>query len=344
MGVTVQTGVSALQNIYTNPNATQIQVNSEDQRPTNVPLGFDFPYFGKVFNQSWMSENGAVTFKNPGNYTFCCNGLPLTSVRNSLFDYTIYPLWTDLTTKGGGKMYTLGQPGSMTYGWYDMREYGTQNRNSFELSLREDGTFKTSMSGAIVSSHSVASGFTGDLSKGERYQAFYKHVDGLQDKSMTWSYGKLPEIEAPKVTEVVTEVKEKRSVFDYSIATIEAIPVLRSIDFAGNDLLRSAMRSNRNEERETENKKSRESKKEENDDNPFLSAAVQNATMSILSFNNPLVLSMYSKPMMDAPFYRDRGVYRNQKVVDNARSERQLKALNEGFYGQIVEQQWELKK
>jgi len=40
-------------------------------------------------------------------------------------------------------------------------------------------------------------------------------------------------------------------------------------------------------------------------------------------------------------FYRDQGIYRNQRVVDNARAMRALQ--NDGKMKQMIESQWDLK-
>ena len=107
-----------------------------------------------------------------------------------------------------------------------------------------------------------------------------------------------------------------------------------------------AMRNNTSNEEERQEKRREKNDVKENDsslsdgDNYFVNTAVQNASMSILSFNNPLVLSLYSKPMPDAPFYRDRGVYRNQRVIDNERASRALQS--EGMHKALVDQQWNL--
>ena len=52
LSVTVGTGANALplQNIQNNPNA--VNITQGDDNYTNVPLGFDFPYWGRTFTQN----------------------------------------------------------------------------------------------------------------------------------------------------------------------------------------------------------------------------------------------------------------------------------------------------
>lgn len=339
MVVTVNTGPVQLQNLNNNPNAVNLTTVVEDARLSQVPIGFDFPYMGKSFGNSWMSENGVVTFKNPGDYTFCCNGLPIKSLNNSMFDDTIFPLWSNWSTQKGGSMYTLQNGGERTYGWYNMNESGSNNRASFELSLKQDGTFKTALSGAVVSLHQVSSGFTGDVLRGEKYQVHYGTAGTFGEKSLSWDYGKMPEIiikpfeETPKAT---VEAKPLYELTPVSLASVNGI------NFSGFDILRSSIVKSNKDEREDREKKE-ELKKDEggSSDNTLVDAKEQMDKLNVLSFNNTMVLQMYSKSLKDAPFYKDKGVYVGQKVVDNERATKALQS--EGKYKEIIDKQWELK-
>lgn len=174
LSVTVMTGQSTgqLQDLKNNPLATNVTMGDDSNR--SVPLGFDFPFYGKTFNQSWMYSNGGVSFSGagvPGG--FCCSGLNLTTLRDTSYNYSIVPLWTDLIAIQGGSQYTLGTPTSMTYGWYGVSEYyDASKRSSFEVKIDNTGLLDVKFSGALISSHQVTSGFIGDISKGEYYQNY----------------------------------------------------------------------------------------------------------------------------------------------------------------------------
>jgi hypothetical protein len=174
LSVTVMTGQSTgqLQDLKNNPLATNVTMGDDSNR--SVPLGFDFPYYGKTFNQSWMYSNGGVSFSGgnaPGG--FCCSGLNLATLRDTSYNYSIVPLWTDLIAIQGGSQYTLGTPTSMTYGWYGVSEYyNASKRSTFEVKIDNTGLLDVKFSGALVSSHQVTSGFIGDISKGEYYQYY----------------------------------------------------------------------------------------------------------------------------------------------------------------------------
>jgi len=183
--VTVGVGANsaALADLRTNPAAVNITMGDDDNR--NVPLGFSFPYFNQIFTDSWMHSNGVVSFQNPtltGN--FCCSGLNLTTQTGSGFNYTIMPLWTDLIGSGTNNHYYLRGTNQITYGWYNVNEFGTTNSNSFEVKLDSAGLVDVRLQGALVSAgRLVTSGMTGNLAQGEYFQ--YYHGSGWNTNTPT---------------------------------------------------------------------------------------------------------------------------------------------------------------
>jgi len=157
-----------LQNINNNPAATAHQL--WDDGYANVPLGFTFPFFDKTFNNSTMYSNGTVQFgpHNPGNNTFCCNGITIDRNTPSAYNYSILMMQTDLYGGSGRNHYSLGNSTSMTYGWYDVERLGVpQNKTSFELKIDNTGNIDMRWSGALITMNTPAIGVIGDASKGE---------------------------------------------------------------------------------------------------------------------------------------------------------------------------------
>jgi len=181
LSVTVGTGSAALplQDIRSNPSAVNITSGDDDLR--NVPLGFDFPFYGKVFNNSWAMTNGLVTFQDPwvsGLGGACCEGVNLSTTTDPRYNYTIYGLHTDLYSWNGQNQYYLREANSMTYGWYNLSQCcSAQGGNSFEIKINSSGLVDTRIAGAMINWNRVTSGMAGDLSKGEYYQ--YYHGQGL---------------------------------------------------------------------------------------------------------------------------------------------------------------------
>jgi len=182
--VSVGTGSAALplQNIAGQAGAQHLQLG--DDSSANVPLGFNFPFWGQSFNNSWMYSNGIVSFTTgniPG--AGCCGGADLSGLanqgtRNSQYNYLIAPLWTDLIDTTGNSTWVLKNSTSATYGWYNTREYGTNNQSSFEVNINSSGGMNVRYGGAFVSTgHTVTAGMTGDLSRGEYFQ--YYHGQGF---------------------------------------------------------------------------------------------------------------------------------------------------------------------
>jgi hypothetical protein len=187
LSVTVGTGVNALplQDIRSNPNVVNITSGDDDYR--NVPLGFDFPYWGRTFNNSWAMTNGMVTFVDPtqsGIYGACCSGVDLSTTRDTRWNYSIFAVHTDLYSWNGQNQYYLRENNTMTYGWYNLSQCCSSNGgNSFEIKINSSGGVDTRIAGALVNWNAVTSGMSGDLSKGEYYQ--YYHGQGLNINTTT---------------------------------------------------------------------------------------------------------------------------------------------------------------
>ena len=157
-----------LQNINNNPAATRYQL--WDDGWANVPLGFNFPFFDKTFNNSTMYSNGTVQFgpHNPGNNTFCCNGITIDRNTSSAYNYSILMMQTDMYGASGNNHYSLGDSNSMTYGWYNVERLGDpSNKTSFELKIDKNGGIDMRWTGATISWNTPAIGVIGDASKGE---------------------------------------------------------------------------------------------------------------------------------------------------------------------------------
>jgi hypothetical protein len=158
-----------------------------DDGSVNVPLQFGFPYYGLTFDNSWMYDNGVISFLEPGTpgslSPWQWNSTPLV---NSNGNYFIAPLWTDLYPVQGTSSYTTqGSTQFQRYNWNNLAEYysvwdGTGLRlNSFSVELRPSGEIITNYSSINITASSVTAGTVGNLSQGE-YNQIYHAPAGTQ--------------------------------------------------------------------------------------------------------------------------------------------------------------------
>jgi hypothetical protein len=177
LSVTVGTGTAAVPLTDIRNNANAVNITTWDDSYNNVPLGFDFPFYGKVFNNSWAMTNGLVTFQDPNRSGLggaCCSGVDLRTTTDPRYNYTIYGLHTDLYSWNGQNQYYLREGNTMTYGWYNVSQCcSSQGGNSFEIKINSAGLVDTRIAGASVQWNMVTSGMAGDLSKGEYFQAYH---------------------------------------------------------------------------------------------------------------------------------------------------------------------------
>ena len=136
---TFTVGTDSLINIQNTGTALNL---GDDQMSSMKPLGFDFEFYGSTFDEVNISMNGFFTFQSnfsvPRQRNYLSEVIPATS-----FNYTVYPLWTDLINNGTQNPYikTFGNTSDtdqyFVIGWYNAREYNNSNRNSFEAILYE---------------------------------------------------------------------------------------------------------------------------------------------------------------------------------------------------------------
>lgn len=200
LSLNVMANPQPLQNIHTNPASTAYQL--WDDGFANVPLGFDFPFFGKTFNNSTMYSNGAVQFGAPvngwpENNTFCCNGITIDRNTPSAYNYSILMMQTDMYGASGKNHYSLGTKDTMTYGWYDVERLGDPtNKTSFELKIDSKGGIDMRWTGAVITMNSPAIGVIGDAAKGEFAVIQQGSVPGtFTIPSLSqWTTGQTPDI------------------------------------------------------------------------------------------------------------------------------------------------------
>jgi hypothetical protein len=159
--------------------AQVIQHQISDDGYARVPLQFGFPYYGRVFTESYMFSNGVVGFLNPTNH-WCCTGFDLRTNNGTPFSFAIMPLQTDLINYSG-RFLTEGTPQYQRYKWENISEYGVpQNLNTFGVEIRPSGYIGMHYESVNISPwRPVTIGRTGDV--GEFHQ--YYHGAGFTQGS-----------------------------------------------------------------------------------------------------------------------------------------------------------------
>jgi hypothetical protein len=145
---------------------------ADDGMATNINIGFDFEFYGNIFNTVNISNNGFITFT--GLNSACCQGNPLPS---PFMDNSIMALWTDLISINNVNPYykTDGEFGSryFTVGWYNTLEfYNTDATNTFEITLYEgSNNILFNYENLHVFGHALTAGIQG--TDGQYEQLYY---------------------------------------------------------------------------------------------------------------------------------------------------------------------------
>jgi hypothetical protein len=162
---TFTVGSDPLLNIQSTGTALNL---GDDQMSGMKPLGFDFEFYGSTFDDVNISMNGFFTFQNNFSVSRSRNYLSEVIPATS-FNYTIYPLWTDLINNGTQNPYikTFGNTSDtdqyFVIGWYNAREYNNSNKNSFEAILYETtNVIEFRYDKIDISNHDITIGLQGN--------------------------------------------------------------------------------------------------------------------------------------------------------------------------------------
>lgn len=165
---------------YSNSQPVVTQVMGDDGQ-VNVPLQFGFPYYGQLFNNSWMYDNGVVSFIDPAQpgalSPWSWSAMPFSNQLGA--NYFIAPLWADLAPVAGTTTYTTqGNSQFQRYNWNNLAEYysigGTGLRlNSFSLEIRPSGEIITTYSAINLQTSNVSVGTVGNSANNEFNQVYY---------------------------------------------------------------------------------------------------------------------------------------------------------------------------
>ena len=162
---------------------TMTPLNLGDDATRRISLGFEFEYWGQTFTDVWVSSNGFVSFESAAN--LCCNGLPIEQAQRN----TIYAYWSDLISYTGNPYYRLDE-GSALFGWYGTQEYGTNNLNTFEIGLFDNGNIQFNYGSMSASGRrDFTAGLTGPEAD-DNIPLFYgRNPQFLQNQSGLLTYG-----------------------------------------------------------------------------------------------------------------------------------------------------------
>jgi hypothetical protein len=175
----------------------------DDGTVNGVSIGFDFYYYGNLYDKVNISQNGFISFTSVANG--CCSGQPLPNFselipgNEAFYNYynthnTIFAMWSDLISFSGNPYYQSFE-NKFTVGWYGVEELGSYrqdcafdlfglplfcnnvgpNRFDFEITLHSNndiairyGNFDT----PVNTGRAITSGIQGDQ-PGEFWQIYF---------------------------------------------------------------------------------------------------------------------------------------------------------------------------
>lgn len=224
---------------------TETTYQMGDDSSVYVKLPFTFNYYNKQFTDTWMYDNGIISFLQPGNpnaiQPWQWNSQPLNQVNGNYF---IAPLWVDLTPVGPTKYITQTDGTYMKYIWQDIAEYysawGNWRLNTFNTTLKNDGTIETHYTTINLQTSTISVGTVGDKNAGEYNQIYYSPCCVVTTTGMIPDWTKAgpplppppPPVTPPTETYVPPQVIEEpmAQTTTATVVTIEAEPTVATVN------------------------------------------------------------------------------------------------------------------
>lgn len=108
---------------------------NDDASSANIPLGFNFCFYGTTYTSCYINNNGNITFVND-LMSFSAGGFPAGN-PSSLDTIMIAPFWGDVDTRNtlSGLVYFKQTPTALIVKWDNVGYYGNMadKRNDFQL-------------------------------------------------------------------------------------------------------------------------------------------------------------------------------------------------------------------
>ena len=179
-----------------------------------------------------MFSNGIISFQDPNASGLSWSNLSVQQFSTQMgaqFDYSIYPLWTDLINIGGS-FRTEGNTEFQRYSWLGISPFYDSTRlNTFSVEIQPDGSIKTNYTLIDVDYASV--GIVGNSGAGE-YEQIYFNMSSTNTGSISnwerYTLGAPPPVNEPQQQqfEVVTETP--MVIIVESNTGAEATPIVQS--------------------------------------------------------------------------------------------------------------------
>lgn len=158
--------------------ATETTHQMGDDGSIKVTLPFTFTYYNKQFTDTWMYDNGVISFVDPtmpGSLSpWQWYAQPFNQVNAN---YYIASLWADIAPVSATKYITSTDGTYMKYTWQDIAEYysawGNWRLNTFSTTLKNDGTIETHYTNINLQTSAIGVGTVGDKNAGEVNQIYY---------------------------------------------------------------------------------------------------------------------------------------------------------------------------
>ncbi|MCP4657411.1 MAG: hypothetical protein GY856_18555, partial [bacterium] len=142
------------------PLGTRLALGDDDSVEVEFPPDFQFPFGEEVYRSVLVNSNGDLTFGAPGG-----GGFGTGSLSRFINDPPrIAALFTDLNpaaATGEGGVYLRFLSGRVRVTWFELPEYGTENRSTVQVTLFTNGRFTVVFGDQVEAEEALVGFFPG---------------------------------------------------------------------------------------------------------------------------------------------------------------------------------------
>ena len=107
---------------------------ADDGASGMINIGFDFPFYGDVYNQFQIGANGGISF-SIDNLSYINSQLPSEDAPAK----SILPFWDDLNPSSSGSIRYHGTAARLVVSWLAVPRYSTSDYETFQVIIYPDG-------------------------------------------------------------------------------------------------------------------------------------------------------------------------------------------------------------
>jgi len=139
-----------------------ITLGDDDSKKVDFTSGFSFPFYGTTYTSVFVNSDGNLTFTEKDDAS-----TPRDVFRTLEGPPRVAPFFADLNPSAGGEVRVLQSGTKFRVTWKNVPEFGTQNSNTFQITLFKNGNIQAVFSSSVAGDDAVTGISPGNTGTGQ---------------------------------------------------------------------------------------------------------------------------------------------------------------------------------